>query len=99
LWNHSKYIAQGHHHFGERTPLTAAISSDAGKSWRIAGDLAAGPNDEYTNLGCTFTSDGKAIITYLFGSPAWNRTNLSLRAMVVDKAWFSKPSTDRAGGP
>jgi len=91
LWNHSHYIAKGHHHFGERTPLTAAVSSDAGKNWRILGDLAAGPQDEYTNLGCTFTSDGKAIITYMFCSPAWVRSGLSLRAMIVDVSWFNPP--------
>jgi len=89
LWNNSKYIAKGHHHFGERTPLTAAVSSDAGKSWRILGNLAAGAEDEYTNLNCTFTSDGRAVITYMFCTPAWTRGGLSLRAMIVDLTWFS----------
>jgi sialidase-1 len=89
LWNRSKYIAKGHHHFGERTPLSAAVSSDAGKTWRVVGDLAAGPNDEYTNLGCDFTADGKAVITYMFCTPAWTRSGLSLRAMIVDKSWLA----------
>jgi sialidase-1 len=93
LWNHSKYIPKGHHHFGERTPLTAAISTDAGRTWKIVGDLAAGSNDEYTNLGCTFTSAGKAVITYMFCSPAWKRDNMSLRAMVIDRAWFCAAAT------
>ncbi len=90
LWNHSPYIAKGHHHFGERTPLSAAVSSDAGKTWQIVGNLAAGAQDEYTNLGCTFTSDGKAVITYMFGTPAWVRSGLSLRAVIVDLSWFSQ---------
>jgi sialidase-1 len=93
LWNHSKYVPEGHHHFGERTPLTAAISNDAGKTWRIVGDIAAGPKDEYTNLGCTFTAKGRAVITYLFGTPAWNRERLSLRAAVIEPAWFQTRAT------
>ena len=44
FWNNSKYV-KGHHHLGERTPLTAAVSSDAGETWesigRIADDLKA----------------------------------------------------------
>ena len=90
LWNDSKFIPKGHHHFGERTPLSAALSSDGGKTWRKLGDLAAGPKDEYTDLGCDFTSDGKVIITYLFCTPAWTRNGLSLRAMIVDRSWFSE---------
>src|SRR5262249_9117392 len=33
LWNNSRYRPH-HHHFGERTPLTAAVSSDGGVTWR-----------------------------------------------------------------
>lgn len=87
LWNNSEYIPT-HHHFGERTPLTAAVSSDAGKTWRIVGDIAAGPRDEYTNLDCTFTTTGRAVVTYMFGTPAWNRNQLSLRAAVIEPEWF-----------
>lgn len=89
LWNRSRYIPKGHHHYGERTPLSAAVSTDAGKTWRSVGDLAAGPHDEYTNLGCTFTAAGRAIITYMFCTPAWRRDEMSLRAAIVDKSWFT----------
>lgn len=88
LWNHSRFIPEGHHHYGERTPLTAAVSADAGHTWRIVGDLATGPADEYTNLGCTFTADGRAVITYMFATPAWSRSQLSLRVAVIQPAWF-----------
>ena len=88
FWNHSKYIAEGHHHYGERTPLTAAVSRDGGQTWRVIGNLRDGPNDEYTNIDCTFTSDGKAIVTYLFNRPAWSRSAISLHATIVERSWF-----------
>jgi len=61
FWNNSKYNER-HHHFGERTPLTAAVSSDNGQSWRVIGDIAGDPKAEYTNLDCFFTSKGDAIL-------------------------------------
>jgi sialidase-1 len=89
LWNNSKYIAKGHHHYGERTPLTAAVSRDGGKTWRLVGNLADDPQAEYTNLGCTFTAGGKAVVTYMAGKPAWNRDHISLEAAIVDALWFT----------
>ena len=79
-----------HHHFGERTPLTAAISSDNGKSWRIIGNIAADPKAEYTNLDCLFTSKGNAVLTYMYAKPAWNRKQISLKAALIQKEWFGK---------
>jgi sialidase-1 len=89
FWNNSKYVPKGHHHYGERTPLTAAVSRDGGKTWRVVGNLADDPQAEYTNLGCTFTSEGKAVVTYLAGRPAWNRTHISLEVAVLDASWLS----------
>lgn len=89
FWNHSKYEKQ-HHHYGERTPLTAAISSDKGKSWQIIGHIAEDPNAEYTNLDCFFTSKGTAILTYLYAKPAWNRKQISLKAALIPRTWFYK---------
>jgi sialidase-1 len=88
FWNNSKYIAKGHHHYGERTPLTAAVSRDGGKTWRVVGNLADDPQAEYTNLGCTFTREAKAVVTYMAGKPAWNRDHISLEAAIVDAVWL-----------
>ncbi|HIM56060.1 MAG TPA: exo-alpha-sialidase [Candidatus Latescibacteria bacterium] len=63
FWNDSEYI-HDHHHLGIRSPLSAAISSDGGESWRKIGDIDAG-DCMLTNLGCTFLSSGAAIVTYL----------------------------------
>jgi len=88
LWNDSTYVPAGHHHFGERTPLSAAVSDNAGKTWRKVGTLGDDPEAEYTNLECCFTSQGKAVITYMFAKPAWNRNRIDLRAALVDVDWF-----------
>jgi len=90
LWNNSKYIPRGHHHYGERTPLKAAVSQDQGKTWREVGTIADDPKAEYANLDCLFTSQGTAVITYMVARPAWNRSNIDLRAAVIDKTWFCK---------
>ncbi|MGG1515919.1 sialidase family protein [Paenibacillus oryzisoli] len=92
LWNDSQY-EPGKHHFGRRTPLSAAISKDGGESWRRLGNIAEGPN-EYTNLNCMFTKSGKAIITYmqvedpafqeLEMDPPFKRTGIDLMAAVLD---------------
>ncbi|UKS27902.1 glycoside hydrolase [Paenibacillus sp. HWE-109] len=92
LWNDSQY-EPGKHHFGRRTPLSAAVSTDEGKSWKRVGNIAVGPN-EYTNLNCMFTKSGKAIITYmqvedpafdaLETDPPFKRTGIDLIAAVLD---------------
>ena len=87
LWNNSKYTP-GHHHYGERNPLTAAISSDGGKTWRIVSNIVSGPDDHYTNLDCFFTSKDKAIITHMFARPAWTGKRVNLHAAIIDMSWF-----------
>jgi sialidase-1 len=89
LFNHSDYIPN-HHHYGNRSPLNAAISKDGGDTWDVIGNLLDNPDAEYTNLDCTFTKDGNAIITYMFADPAFNRTKIDLRTCIVDQSWFNQ---------
>jgi hypothetical protein len=89
FWNNSKFNKR-HHHFGGRTPLTAAISSDNGKTWRKIGNIADDPKAEYTNLDCFFTSKGDAILTYMYAKPAWNRKQIHLKAALIDRKWFAR---------
>lgn len=72
LWNHSAYDPS-HHHFGARSPLTMAISTDAGATWERVTNLLDDPDFDYTNLGCTFLSDGRAAVTYWAVSPPFSR--------------------------
>ena len=89
FWNNSKYNNK-HHHFGERTPLAAALSSDRGKSWQIIGSIADDPKAEYTNLDCLFTSKGDAVLTYMHAKPAWNRNQIDLKAALIPRTWFNQ---------
>ena len=78
-----------HHHYGMRTPLSAATSDDGGETWRHLIDLAADPEKEYTNLSCAFF-DGPtpfAVLTFLesLNAPGreFGRTCMSLRAALI----------------
>jgi sialidase-1 len=96
FWNNSKFNKR-HHHLGERTPLSAAISSDNGKTWRKIGNIADDPNAEYTNLDCFFTSKGHAVVTYMYAKPAWNRKQIHLKAALIDRKWFTRSSAKKNG--
>ncbi len=103
IWNNSTYVPiipglrhvpGGTGHFGKRTPLTAAISCDGGNTWVIAGDIASGPEDQYTNPNCTFNSKGQAIITYFTGHltkpwPISSPHRASLWCSVADPSWYA----------
>ncbi len=87
FWNGSAYEKK-HHHYGQRTPLSAAISRDHGHTWQHLGCIAHEKNTEYTNLDCIFTSAGHAILTYMQAKPAWNREQISLKAAWIESGWF-----------
>ncbi len=85
IWNDSIY-EPAHHHYGRRSPLSMAVSTDGCRSWKRIGDLAAG-DYELTNIGCAFTSAGNAVVTYLqVEDRTWERftrTGIDLRAAIV----------------
>jgi sialidase-1 len=87
FWNNSQFNPK-HHHLGERTPLTAAISDDNGKTWRKLGNIGENPKAEYTNFDCYFTKTGDAILTYMYAEPAWNRKAIHLKAALIPEDWF-----------
>ncbi|HIG52870.1 MAG TPA: DUF3024 domain-containing protein [Candidatus Latescibacteria bacterium] len=111
FWNDAEYL-YGHHHFGIRSPLSAAISSDGGRSWCKIGDIDAG-DCMLTNLSCTFLSSGAAIITYLTtpdpeiengvyrGTPSTKAERdaqfvMELKAALIPQAWFTCTDAFRA---
>jgi sialidase-1 len=99
IWNNS-YDPQFRSHFGKRSPLTAAISKDHGKTWQNIRDIETDPKRAFSNPGCRFTRDGRAIINYWTCEylPNWAMQDvIDLRVAVIDKSWFySEPAGQNA---
>lgn len=89
IWNGCEFYEPKHHHYGQRSPLSLAVSDDAGRTWRRLGDIENDPGSEFTNLNCTFTSKGDAVITYWICTPAFNRKadfqHADLKSAVVSR--------------
>ena len=78
-----------------RTPLTCAVSCDGGETWHHHKNLEDAPDCEFTNLGCTYTREGKVIITYLTSKMAdphppgrLGRAAMSLKGAITDVDWL-----------
>ena len=63
IWNQS-YDPKFRSHFGKRSPLSAAISRDHGKSWQNVRAIETDPQRAFSNPGCRFTKNGQAIVNY-----------------------------------
>ena len=90
IWNHH-YDPTFRSHYGKRSPLTSAISKDHGKSWQNLRDIETDPSRAFSNPGCRFTRDGKAIVNYWTCEylPDWRMQDvIDLRVAVIDTAWF-----------
>jgi sialidase-1 len=80
-----------HHHSGERTPLTAAVSKDGGKTWGRIGDIVGGPH-EFGATSICFTSCGKVLIAYDWHRIPWDRSVKTggIRLAIADRAWLDR---------
>jgi len=90
IWNHS-YDPKFTSHYGKRSPLTAAISQDHGKTWKHVRDIETDPGRAFSNPGCRFTKEGRAILNYWTCEylPNWAMQDvIDLRVAVIDKSWF-----------
>jgi sialidase-1 len=93
IWNNSPYDPAFRSHFGKRSPLTAAVSRDEGRTWTHLRDIEDDPRRAYSNPGCRFTSTGKAIVNYWTCEylPDWAMQDvIDLRIAIIDSAWFYK---------
>lgn len=61
VWNNT--FKEGSGHGGARTPLTAAISSDEGKTWKNFRNLEDKPQETYAYTSITFVED-RVLMTY-----------------------------------
>ncbi|MFN0051799.1 MAG: sialidase family protein [Planctomycetales bacterium] len=103
IWNNS-HDPKFRSHFGKRSPLTAAVSQDHGKTWRHVRDIETDPSRAFSNPGCRFTKGGQAILNYWTCEylPDWAMQDvIDIRVAVIDKAWFygkeDKSSPDKKG--
>lgn len=81
IWNNA--FEKGAGHGGKRTPLTAALSSDEGKSWRQIKNLESNPQKTFAYVSLTFTK-GDAVLSYWEGEG--NRLSSRFRRLPVN--WF-----------
>lgn len=91
IWNNSPYDPEFRSHYGKRSPLTAAVSRDEGRTWQHARDLEDDPSRAFSNPGCRFTRDDRAIINYWTCEylPDWAMQDvIDLRVAIVDTDWF-----------
>tara|TARA_R110000850_G_scaffold67858_2_gene151760 strand:+ start:6624 stop:8540 length:1917 start_codon:yes stop_codon:yes gene_type:complete len=88
IWNDN--FEPGAGHSGKRTPLTAAISSDEGKTWKLKKNLETDADYTYSYISLTFYR-GRAVMSYYVGDQ--NRM-ISSRFRSLPLAWFYQSEAD-----
>ena len=91
IWNNSPYDPAFRSHYGKRSPLTAAVSADEGQTWGRPRDIEDDDRRAFSNPGCRFTGDGRAIVNYWTCEylPDWRMQDvIDLRVAVIDGDWF-----------
>lgn len=91
LWNNSPYDPAFRSHYGKRSPLTAAVSTDEGRTWGHVRDIEDDPTRAFSNPGCRFTRAGTAIINYWTCEylPDWAMQDIiDLRIAAIETGWF-----------
>jgi len=96
IWNNAPYhpdfaYYEGRSHFGKRSPLTAAVSRDEGRSWEHLRDIEDDPTRAFSNPGVRFTRNGTAIVNYWTCEylPDWCMQDIiDLRVAVIEPGWF-----------
>ena len=83
VWNNK--FEEGKGHGGLRTPLTAAISKDNGKTWVNVKNIETEPDHSYAYTSILFVKD-QALLTYYDTPGQWEA--LSLRFRSIPLAWF-----------
>jgi len=92
IWNASKYDPKWASHFGKRTPLSAAVSKDNGKTWSKPRHIETDAGWAFSNPGCCFTSKGTVVVNYWACKyqPSGLMSNypIHLKAALVDVKWL-----------
>jgi sialidase-1 len=83
IWNNT--YTPSANHGGKRTPLTAAVSSDGGQTWRHVRNLESDPEQGYAYTSIAFHRD-RALLTYYFSDARTGRISSRFRSLPV--SWF-----------
>jgi sialidase-1 len=85
IWN--KTYRPGAGHGGQRTPLTAAISSDEGKTWQHVRQLETSPEHGFAYTSILFHKE-RVLLSYYVHDPKSGRISSRFRSLPV--RWFYK---------
>src|SRR5262245_19132905 len=92
IWNAAKYDPKWASHFGKRTPLSAGISKDGGKTWSKPRHIETDPGWAFSNPGAYFTSKGTLFLNYWAckyqPNGAMSNYPIDLKAAIVDQKWL-----------
>ncbi len=87
IWNNVFNPIGGH--FGARTPLTAAISDDDGKSWSRIRNIEEEPEFAYSYTSIHFRGD-EVLLTYY--RIAGDESERGLKLTILPVSWFYENS-------
>jgi sialidase-1 len=87
VWNNTHEAGAGHG--GRRTPLTAAVSSDEGKTWRHVRDVEARADRTYAYTSVLFVKD-RVLLTYYITDPTDRRWSSRFRSLPVSWLYEGK---------
>jgi sialidase-1 len=94
IWDDS--FRQGDKRSRRRTPLTAAVSTDEGRTWSYRRDLETDDEKDYAYTSVVFHR-GRALLTYYVHDRAAGRISSRFRSVPV--AWFyGRPAPGGLGG-
>jgi sialidase-1 len=80
VWNNTYDPKAGHG--GKRTPLTAAVSSDEGRTWKHVRDLETDADRTFAYTSVAFVRD-RVVLTYYVSEPKTPRLSSRLRSFPV----------------
>lgn len=83
IWNNT-YV-EGAGHGGKRTPLTAAVSSDEGVTWKHVRNIESREDRTYSYPSLIFV-DGRAVMSYWVNPAGTRRYSTRFRSLPID--WF-----------
>jgi len=82
IWNNT--FQEGAGHGGQRTPLTAAVSRDDGRTWSHIQNLEPNPEHTYSYPSVVFVRD-RAVLTYWESGPAAGQLSAKFRSLPVSR--------------